>query len=316
MEKVIIDVDTGIDDALALILAIESKGLDIEGITTVSGNVPARTATLNTLKILKLLDREEIPVYEGMTVPLVRDIEFGDGVHGLDGLGGALRDMEVSYKENINGVDFIIDKIMKNKKEISIILLGPPTNMAFALKKAPEIADYIKEIVMMGGAINGVGNETRTAEFNFYTDPESVEVVFKSGIPIRMVGLDVTNNTLVYREDLERFSKGGQVSNFVKEVLNYYINRCHELFGVKSCALHDPLAVATVINPSIVETKKYYVDIETNSKLCDGMTICDFNNITGMKPNVEVAVDAAYDEFLNFFVDTINGHGDGTLSTF
>lgn len=306
MEKVIIDVDTGIDDALALIFAIKSGKLDIKGITTVAGNVPARTANLNTLKVLKLLKKEYIPVYEGMTNPLFRDIKFADGVHGLDGLGGTLKDVEVNYEEGIHGVDFIIDTIMKNKKDITIILLGPPTNMAFALKKAPEIAKYIKRIVIMGGAINGIGNETRTAEFNFYTDPESVRVVFESKVPIRMVGLDVTNNAVVYRKDLERFSKEKEVANFAINVLDYCINKCNELFEIENCSLHDPLAVATVIDSSIIKTKKYYVDIETNSELCDGMTVCDFNNILEMKPNVDVAVDGDYEKFLNYFIDIIN----------
>lgn len=304
-KKVIIDVDTGIDDALALILAIKSQKLDIKGITTVAGNVPARTATLNTLKVLELLG-ENIPVFEGMTAPLIRDIKFSDGVHGLDGLGGALADMKVEYANNIHGVDFIIDTVMKNKKEMTIILLGPPTNMAFALKKEPKIKEYIKEIVMMGGAINGIGNETRTAEFNFYTDPESVRVVFRSGIPIKMVGLDVTNKALIYREDIERFSNNKPETKFTKDVLKYYINKCNILFGAVSCSLHDPLAVATVFEPSIVKTKKYYVDIETNSEFCDGMTVCDFNNILGKEPNVEVAIDGDYERFINLFVDIVN----------
>ncbi|HLR36136.1 MAG TPA: nucleoside hydrolase [Tissierellales bacterium] len=306
MKKVIIDVDTGIDDALALILAIKSKKLDVKGITTVAGNVPARTATVNTLKILKILEKEDIPVCEGMTAPLLRGIQFSDGVHGLDGLGGALRDMEVKYHEGIHGVDFIIETVMKNKKEMTIILLGPPTNMAFALKKEPKIKEYIKEIVMMGGAINGIGNETRTAEFNFYTDPESVRVVFESGIPIKMVGLDVTNNALIYRHDLKRFCNRKPIANFTKDVLEYYINKCSQLFGIENCSLHDPLAVATVIDPSIVKTKEYYVDIEANSELCDGMTVCDFNNILGREPNVEVAVDGEYEKFINYFVDIVN----------
>ncbi|MTI71919.1 MAG: nucleoside hydrolase [Firmicutes bacterium] len=303
MKKVIIDVDTGIDDALAILLAAKSKKLDILGITTVAGNTNLDNATINTLKVLKLIDKT-IPVYKGASKPLLRDINFKRGVHGENGMAGALKDIDYGKEEDKHAVDFIIDSCLNNK-DITIILVGPMTNMALALKRKPEIAKNIKEIITMGGAYNGKGNESLVSEFNVYTDPESAKIVYNSNVDVKMVGLDVTRKAMLMEDDLKRLNKN-KVTNFVKKVSNHYIDRYFKNTNIKGCALHDPLAVALALDDSLVQTKDTFVDVEIKSKYCDGLTICDFKNTLDKKANTEVCVDVDSKRFIDMFIDTLN----------
>lgn len=307
MKQVIIDVDTGIDDALALILALNSKKLDVRGLTTVSGNIPVELATENTLKVLSLLKRDDIQVYEGYKKPMSREIIFKDSVHGENGLAGQLKDIETKEKNTKHAVDFIIDEVNRYPGEISLIMLAPLTNLAMTFEKAPEIKNKIKELYIMGGAVDGRGNMSPVAEFNFYIDPESAHKVLHSGVPIKLIGLDVTRKAQLLEEDLYNVKNKSDLTQFVQNVSRYYIEKYSAGKAVRSCALHDPLAVGVAIDEDIVVMKDYYVDVEFSSRLCDGQSVCDFNNRYGKEPNVKVALELNKDKFMQMFLESIVG---------
>jgi len=308
MKQVIIDVDTGIDDALALILAVNSGKLDIKGVTTVCGNVPVTVATENTLKVLKLLNRQDIEVYEGESSPKARGISFSDSIHGENGLAGQLKELAVKEKAHKSAVDFIIDEVNSHPNEISLIMLAPLTNLAKAFEKAPEIKAKIKEVYIMGGVVNGPGNQSPVAEFNFYVDPESAYDVFNSGVPIKLIGLDVTRKAELFESDLDRIKKDSSLAQFVHNVAVHYMERVSLGKPVKRCLLHDPLAVAVAIDEDIVTMKEYFIDIEYSSRLCDGQSVCDFNNKYGKKPNAKVALELVNKEkFIDMFFQSVVG---------
>jgi len=308
MKQVIIDVDTGIDDALALILAVNSGKLDIKGVTTVCGNVPVTVATENTLKVLKLLNRQDIEVYEGESSPKARGISFSDSIHGENGLAGQLKELAVKEKAHKSAVDFIIDEVNSHPNEISLIMLAPLTNLAKAFEKDPEIKAKIKEVYIMGGVVNGPGNQSPVAEFNFYVDPESAYDVFNSGVPIKLIGLDVTRKAELFESDLDRIKKDSSLAQFVHNVAVHYMERVSLGKPVKRCLLHDPLAVAVAIDEDIVTMKEYFIDIEYSSRLCDGQSVCDFNNKYGKKPNAKVALELVNKEkFIDMFFQSVVG---------
>lgn len=305
MKQVIIDVDTGIDDALALILAVNSEKLNIRGVTTVCGNIPVELATENTLKVLNLLKRHDIEVYEGSNEPKARGIYFKGSIHGENGLAGQLKEAVTKGKNSKHAVDFIIDEINSHPNEISMIMLAPLTNLAKAFEKAPEIKGKVKELYIMGGVVNGPGNESAVAEFNFYIDPESAYEVLHSGVPIKLIGLDVTRKAELFESDLDRIENNSALTQFVMSITKHYIDRVSSGKPIRRCLLHDPLAVAVAIDEDIVGMKDYFVDVEYSSRLCDGQSVCDFNNKYGKKPNAKVALELNKDKFMSMFLQSI-----------
>lgn len=305
MKKVILDVDTGIDDALALILAIKSEKLDVIGVTTVAGNVGVQDARKNTLKILKLLDREDIEVYEGCKKPISREIEFHGFIHGRDGLAGELKDLDTKEKNDIHAVEYIIDSISSSPGEITLIMLGPLTNLAVALENEAEIAEKIKEVYIMGGAARVPGNITPLAEFNFYKDPESAYKVLHSGLDIKLIGLDVTNHARLGEGDLERIDKKGEYGEFLYNISKYYIDRSEEITGERTCALHDPLVVAASLDRGILEYEKVFVDLEYSSRISDGQLVAYFAR-KGYSPNVDLAVSIDEKRFKDLFLEIMS----------
>lgn len=306
MKKVIIDVDTGIDDALALILAFKSKKLDIRGVTTVAGNTPLKMVTENTLRVLKLIGKEEIEVYEGCSKPIKRKGGFLGLVHGERGLAGQLMEMSTKDKNNLHGVDYIIEEVNKFPGEITLIMLAPLTNLARAIEKDPTIVEKVKEVYIMGGAFHTSGNITPVAEFNFYADPEAAYKVLKSGINPKILGLDVTNKARLYEEQLKNIGRETELGKFVNNVLEVYIDKSSTNRDDKSGALHDPLVVATVLDESIVEFREEFIDIEHSSRLCDGQSVSYFNR-TGYAANAQVAVVHDDEKFQKMFLDAVGG---------
>ncbi|MCU9614773.1 nucleoside hydrolase [Caldibacillus lycopersici] len=307
MEKVILDVDTGIDDALAILLAIESKQLNILGITTVNGNVPLDYVVKNTKKVLKLADRNDIPVYRGANRPLIRESLHEFAVHGDDGLGGALVNLTVSTEcPDSFAPDYIIQQARKHTGELTLIMVGPLTNLALAVRKEPEIANKIKQVVVMGGVVSegGKGNISPTAEFNIYADAEAAKIVFHSGLPIKLVSLDVTMKTFLTIEDIEKL-QGTKYYDFVLTSTEIYRNFSYEKYGQNGSALHDPLTVGIVLEPSLVTTRKYFVDVETSGELTYGQTICDYRNIWNKEPNVEICESVDAERFISLFINTL-----------
>lgn len=305
MKKVIIDVDTGIDDALALIVGVKSNKLDILGVTTVAGNIPVELSTSNTLKVLKLLGREDIEVYEGASKPLDRNVEFHDSVHGEGGIAGQLKEMKTKTKQDIHAVDYMIDEINKQPGEITLIMLGPLTNLALALKKDSSIVEKIKEVYIMGGAVRVPGNVSPVAEFNFYVDPQSAYNVLHSGLNIKLIGLDVTNHARLAEDDLKNIDTQNEYGKFLVNVSNFYIERSALRRKDRSCALHDPVVVAAAINEDILTYEKCFVDVEYSSRISDGQSIGYFGR-KGYTPNVELGVSLDKDKFKDIFLDVIS----------
>lgn len=304
MRKVILDVDTGIDDALGIILAAKSGEFDLVGITTVNGNVSLAKATENTCKILDLLQLGgQVPVVPGASQPLLRPMFFEHRVHGEDGLGGALRDTTVVTQPAKGfGPDFIVENVLAQPGQITLIMTGPLTNLALAVRKCPQLVHHVKEVVFMGGVVREHGNVTPTAEYNMFVDPEAAKVVFHAGFPeLTLVGLDVTRKVLL-NEDHIRELGDTPIGRYVKQSTADYLQRYFEHNGVRACAMHDPLAVAVALNRDLVTTQKLYVDVETRSDLCDGQTVCDFQNRLGMEPNMNVCLAVDDEAFFERFI--------------
>ncbi len=308
--KVIMDVDTGIDDALGIMLAVGSGSCDILGITTVNGNVSMQQATTNTFKILQLIDRTDIPVFAGADAPLVREPRFEHSVHGNDGIGGALTEMQVEQQVQPQAAhEFMIEQIMSHPGEITLILTAPLTNVALAIQQQPEIVANVKEIVIMGGAVNEYGNITPTAEYNMYVDPEAAKQVLNAGFAnLVLVPLDVTRKVLLNNNHLGALNRTAQpeIAVYVGQSTSAYMERYEQRNGVKACAMHDPLAVAAALYPDVISTTLYHVDIETNSDLCDGQTVCDFQNRLGKQPNVQVALTVNHIAFFKIFLESLS----------
>lgn len=305
LKKVIMDVDTGIDDALALIVAFKSKKLNVLGVTTVAGNIPVNLATENTLKILKVLKHEEVEVYEGCSKPIARKGRLKEVVHGERGLAGQLKFIETKEKSQVHGADFIIEEIDKSPKEISLIMLGPLTNLATALRKDPTIVNKVKEVYIMGGAFTVPGNITPVSEFNFYLDPEAAYEVLKSGIKPKIVGLDVTTKARLLEEDLKKINEETELGIFINNIVSFYIDKSSISRNDKSCSLHDPLVVSFVIDEKLVEFREEFVDIEYTSRICDGQSVSYFNR-RGYEANAEVAISHDDERFKKMFLDIIN----------
>ncbi|CAM3440889.1 nucleoside hydrolase [Nosocomiicoccus ampullae] len=307
MEKIILDVDTGIDDALAILYAIESKKLDILGITTVNGNVPLDFVTKNTLKILQLADRRDIKVYPGAEEPYLREPEHEYHVHGTDGIGNALDDMEVTMElEDTFAADFIIDTVNKYPGEVTLVMVGPLTNLALAMKKSPGIKHKIKRLVLMGGIVSkaGYGNKLPTSEFNIFADAEAAKVVFHKGLDITMVSLDVTHQTQLNMDHINEL-EGTKYFDYVKDSTEIYRSYGEKLHGKNECSLHDPLTIGYVLDESYVETVPVYVDVEIQSPLSYGQTIADFRGQLGKEPNMKVCTAVDGERFVKDFIDTL-----------
>lgn len=307
MKKVILDVDTGIDDAFAILYAIESKKLDILGITGVSGNVPIDYVMNNTKKILKLMENEDIKAYRGASRPLLTEPHYEYRVHGSDGIGNALDHITVDAEEpDVFAPDFLIEQAEKHKGDITFIMVGPLTNLALAVRKEPRLAEWVSEVVIMGGLVSkaGMGNKLPNSEFNIFADAEAAKIVFHSGLKVKLVGLDVTHKTFLTRERMEDL-KGTKYYDFLVESSEVFRGFSKEKYGIDGCALHDPLTIGVVIDPSIVTTERHFVEVETKSELNYGQTICDFRGIWNKEPNMEVCLDVEHEKFVDMFIDTL-----------
>ena len=310
-KKVILDMDPGIDDALAILLAVKSPELEVEAITTVSGNVHVNKASLNALRILELAKVKNIPVAKGMERPLIRELETAEHVHGEDGLGNTNLPIPKLALYPKHAVDLLIEKVSSAPKEITLITTGPLTNVAMAILKEPKIVGQIKEVILMGGAYAitpyGYGNVTPVAEFNVWCDPEAAKIVFQSGLPIVAVGLDVTTNpSACLREKyLKKISSAGtELSKFIVQVCRFYLTRtqCDRM------ELHDPVAVAVAIDKSLVATRRFFVDVETKGEITRGQTVADRRPWSKIEANMEVCCGIDGDRFLSLFMERLLGN--------
>jgi|Deesub1362A_J573_1020465.scaffolds.fasta_scaffold18530_2 inosine-uridine nucleoside N-ribohydrolase len=288
-KKVILDCDPGHDDALAIVLACAAEELDLLGITTVAGNQTVDKTTRNALRVLALIG-EEVPVACGAERPLICELVTAPEVHGETGLDGAELPEPAFGPREKHAVEFLICTIRSSPEPVTLIPTGPLTNVALALRLAPDIAERIERIVLMGGAAREA-NATPAAEFNIYVDPEAARIVFTSGIPITMVGLDVTNRALLTPEEIEGLARGGPVRRTFARLLRFYATANERLLGIGGAPLHDPLAVAAVIDPAVLVTEPLYVEVELCGEHTRGATVVDLYRVSGRSPNVDVALD-------------------------
>lgn len=287
--KIIIDTDPGQDDAVAILLALASpEDFDVLGIVAVAGNVSLAQNARNALKVVELSGRTDVPVYAGCERPMRRHLVTAEHVHGDTGLNGpGLPEPKIKLRKQ-HGVDFVVETLLAHEPgSITLCTLGPLTNIAMALVKAPEIAPRIKEIVMMGGAYFEVGNITPAAEFNIYVDPEAADVVMRSGIPIVMVPLDVSHMILTTHDRLDNIDAiGNRTGRAVAQMLAFSERFDLQKYGTKGAPLHDPCVIAYLIKPDLFEGRHINVTIETASELTMGMTVADYWGVTGRAKNV------------------------------
>jgi purine nucleosidase/pyrimidine-specific ribonucleoside hydrolase len=320
-KRVIIDTDPGVDDALALILALRSPEIRVEAITTVSGNVPVDQATKNAIRVLDLLRPEPRPIVgKGASRPLKKSPITAQSVHGADGLGelgrftnpdGSPLYPEVELPEDLpNAFEVILDLVGRQPGEMTLIALGPLTNVALALQAEPARMRRLRELVIMGGAIRVPGNVTPAAEFNIHADPHAAANVLASGLSITLVPLDVTRQVRLPRQEVRGLAErvDDPVVRFVHHATTKAMVFYEQREGVASMALHDPLAVGVAVDPSLVRAVPLMVDVETEGRLTDGMTVGDLRPISEelkRPPNLQVALEVDAARFLSMFKERV-----------
>lgn len=292
--KIIIDTDPGQDDGVAILLALASPAeLDVLGIVAVGGNVPLARTAANALRIVELADRADVPVYAGCARPMVRRPVTAEHVHGESGLDGPSFKDPVTPLQSQHGVDYLVETLLgAAEASVTLCCLGPLTNVAMALVKAPEITRAIAEIVLMGGAYFEVGNISPAAEFNIFVDPEAADVVLRSGVPITMLPLDVTHRALTTDERLARLAAlGNRCGTAVAEMLRFSQRFDLKKYGWNGAPLHDPNVIAILLDPSLYEARHINVTVETASELTRGMTVADYWRVTDRPANVHYIRD-------------------------
>ena len=324
--RIIIDTDPGIDDAMAIFLALRSPELKVEAITPVAGNVPLDLTLPNALRLLEIAKRRDIPVAAGASHPLVRRLATAGHVHGVNGLAGVEFPEPRIKPVHDTAPELIRHIVREDPHEITIVAIGPLTNVALALRADPEIASMIHAIVIMGGSLSG-GNMTPAAEFNLYVDPEAARIVFDANIPLTMVGLDVTRKCLVHEQHIQQLEAAkNAVSQAAGKILRATYERMRKGGEVTDIALHDALAVASLIDPGVITRKDYYVEVETFGEWTAGETIGydghgPIRKSAQMetsapapppaeipyKPNAQVAVGVDPDRFFHLLISRLTG---------
>ena len=301
---IVIDCDPGHDDAIALLLALASPEVEVLGVTTVAGNQTLEKTTRNALQVLELAGRPDVPVAAGAARPLVRDVRVALEVHGESGLDGPdLPEPELEAVDQ-GAVDFLTHLLSEASEPVTLVPVGPLTNVARLLEERPEAVGRIDRVVLMGGAI-AEGNVTPAAEFNIWADPEAAARVFASGLDVTMVGLDVTHQALVGPEHAERLRASGRVGEVVAELLEFYGRFHRKIYDFPGSPIHDAVAVAHVIRPELLETATRNVEIELESELCRGRTVVDLWQRTDRPANAHVAVGIDAEAFVELLLERL-----------
>ncbi|WP_421672375.1 pyrimidine-specific ribonucleoside hydrolase RihA [Raoultella terrigena] len=307
---IILDCDPGHDDAIAIVLALASPELDVKAITSSAGNQTPEKTLRNVLRMLTLLQRQDIPVAGGARKPLMRELIIADNVHGESGLDGpALPEPDVA-PQNCTAVELMAKTLRESPQPVTIVATGPQTNVALLLNGHPELHDKIARIVMMGGAMV-LGNWQPAAEFNIYVDPEAAEIVFQSGIPVVMAGLDVTHRAQIHDMDIERFRQvGNPIATIVAELLDFFMEYHKDAkWGFTGAPLHDPCTIAWLLKPELFTCVERWVGVETQGKYTQGMTVVDYYFLTGNQPNTTVLLDVDREGFVDLLAERLAFYG-------
>ena len=306
-KKVIIDTDTAADDAVALIMAINNPNVQIEAITVVAGNVSLNQGVQNALYTISLCQSSHT-VYPGMSKPIVRQLDTAENVHGKDGLGDIGLPLFGFKPSDQHAVEIIIEKINQQPNEVTLICLAPLTNIATALLIDSSIASKLKECIIMGGVGKGRGNVTPISEFNFWADPEAAKVVFESGIPIKMVGWDISRKFAVFDnvEAARLKALGTPLAKFAIDIQKKLIEYTKQITHLKGFDLPDPIAMAIAIDETVAtRTKRAFVTILTNDDFSRGQAVIDFIGSTGNKPNAEIVLKANSQKFIKMLHESL-----------
>lgn len=312
--KIILDCDPGHDDAVAMILAHGNPKIELLAVTTVAGNQTLDKVTANALAVGTIVGITGIPFAAGCARPLVREVETAGEVHGDSGMDGPAQPESSIELDERHAVDVIIDLVMSHEPgEITLVPTGALTNIALAARKEPRIVERVREVVLMGGGYH-TGNWSAVAEFNIKVDPEAAHIVFNEAWPVVMVGLDLTHQALATTEVVERIEKiGTGPSTFVRELMDFFAQAYRDHQGFDAPPVHDPCAVAYVIDPEVVRTVKAPVSVELRGELTLGMTVTDFRAPASADCNTSVAVDLDHEGFWNLVVDALERIGEVTL---
>lgn len=305
--KIIIDTDPGQDDAVAILLALASPELEVLGITVVAGNVPLPLTTKNARIVCELAGRPDMKVFAGCEAPLSRKLVTAEHVHGKTGLDGiALPDPQMNLATG-HAVDFLIETLRSEAPgSVTLCPLGPLTNIATAFRQAPDIVSRISEIVLMGGAYFEVGNITPTAEFNIYVDPEAAEIVFRSGVPLVVMPLDVTHKALTTRARVEAFrALGTHAGAVVASWTDFFERYDMAKYGSAGAPLHDPCVIAYLLKPDLFDGRHINVEVETQGALTLGMTVADWWRVTDRPANAMFMGDIDAEGFFALLTERI-----------
>ncbi|MFI0395273.1 nucleoside hydrolase [Paracoccus jiaweipingae] len=284
--KIIIDTDPGQDDAIAILLALASPELQLLGLTTVAGNVPLPLTTRNARVICELAGRTDIPVFAGCDRPLRRDLVTAEHVHGKSGLDGFDLPDPAMPVQPVHAVDFIIDTLRRHDSgTVTLVPIGPLTNIATAFRKAPDIIPRVAGIVLMGGAYFEVGNITPAAEFNIYVDPEAAAEIFASGVRLTVMPLDVTHRALIPQGWSDAMAPHGRLGRAVAGWMGFYERFDRDKYGSSGGPLHDPCTIAWLIAPQMFFGRHINLEVETEGRFTTGMTVADWWGVSGRAPN-------------------------------
>jgi purine nucleosidase len=305
MHRFLVDTDTAADDAVALVMALSHPGVRVEAITVVGGNVPVDQGVQNALYTLELLG-EHVPVLGGAQAPLLAPLKTSQFIHGEDGMGDTGLPLHGRKPYPGHAVDALLETAERYPGEVTLVALGPLTNVAMALHREPSFAGKVKECVMMGGASDHLGNITPVAEYNVWVDPEAAKVVFTSGMPLKMVGLDVSRKHAVFtpEESAELRGVGTPLAEFCVDIQRVVLNEWDGGFE-----LADPIAMAVALDPAVAtRTERRFVAVETGGEWCRGQTVVDHHETTivgGYEPNVEVVEETSRERFLELLYEAL-----------
>jgi purine nucleosidase len=305
-KRILLDTDPGIDDACAILLALASPELSLEGLSIVHGNCSLEQGTKNALSVLELAGSSRIPVARGCELPLVQPSLLAPETHGDTGLGYAKLPNPRARPLGRHGIDFLIEQILASPGEITLVAIGPLTNIALAIRQEPRIVEALKELIIMGGAIRQEGNATALAEFNTSVDPHAAHIVYHAGVPTTLVPLDVTYQCILTPTDVNRLQKtDSPITKFVADATRFYMEFHDEYQKIDGCVINDPLALALTFAPELCTYRELPVDVDLSGGISMGKTVADFYNYDRKAANLKVALGVQARDFIELFLERI-----------
>jgi len=305
-KRIIFDTDPGIDDACAVLLALASPEVSVEGLSVVHGNCSVEQGTTNALSVLELANATHIPVAKGCALPLVQPSLLAPETHGDTGLGYAELPAPRTQPIAQHAIDFLIEKILASPGEITLVAIGPLTNVALAIRQEPRLVQALREIIIMGGALRYEGNTTALAEFNTFVDPHAAHIVYHAGIPTTLVPLDVTYQCILTQGDVRRLQEvDSPITKFVADATRFYMEFHDEFQKIDGCVINDPLALALTFAPELCSYRELPVDVDISGGISMGKTVADFYNYGKRPANMKVALGVRARDFIDLFVERL-----------